>query len=123
MIRHIRDPEYPYTLEQLGVVKRIDISVTGKHVSIDFTPTIPQCTLASVIGLTIKIKLLRTLPICYRTKVRIAPKTHNDEANINKQLDDKERICAALENENVRKMINKAIAGTDDIDVYLPFLK
>ena len=66
---------------------------------------------------------MRALPIGYRIKVRIAPHTHDDEANLNKQLDDKERVCAALESENVKKMINKSIEGTDDIDVYLPFLR
>ncbi len=122
-IRHIRDPEYPYTLEQLAVVKKSDIDVRGRDVTVHFTPTIPQCTLASVIGLSIKIKLLRALPVCYRIHVKVASNTHKDEENLNKQLDDKERVCAALESENVRKMINKAISSTDDIDVYLPFLK
>ena len=122
-IRHIRDPEYPYTLEELGVVRKSDISIKGKVVTVNFTPTIPKCTLASVLGLSIKIKLLRVLPLCYRAKVKIAVHSHDDEANLNKQLDDKERVCAALENENVCKLINKSISSTDDIDVYLPFLK
>jgi len=122
MIRHIRDPEYPYTLEQLGVVRKNDIKVEGKIVLVEFTPTITKCTLASVIGLAIKIKLMRGLPINYRVKVKIAPHTHDDEANLNKQFDDKERVCAALESEHIKKLINNSISNTDDIDIYLPLI-
>ena len=39
-------------------------------VGIEFTPTIPHCSMATLIGLSIKVKLLRSLPD--RFKVRIA---------------------------------------------------
>lgn len=63
-IRDIRDPEHPYTLEVLGVVRKEDIAVddAGSTVSVQFTPTIPHCSMATLIGLTIKVKLLRSLP-------------------------------------------------------------
>lgn len=31
-------------------------------VSVEFTPTIPHCSMATLIGLSIKVKLLRSLP-------------------------------------------------------------
>lgn len=39
-------------------------------VSVEFTPTIPHCSMATLIGLSIKVKLLRSLPD--RFKVRRA---------------------------------------------------
>lgn len=31
-------------------------------VSVEFTPTIPHCSMATLIGLSIKVKLIRSLP-------------------------------------------------------------
>ena len=52
------------TLEQLDVVKLEDVHVDDKHnkVNIVFTPTIPHCSMATLIGLSIRVKLLRSLP-------------------------------------------------------------
>lgn len=83
LIRTINDPEHPYTLEQLQVVKLEDVKVILKdeirffcdvvdkrfpilqvdesqnYVSVLFTPTIPHCSMATIIGLSIRVKLLR----------------------------------------------------------------
>lgn len=63
-IRHLNDPEHPLTLEQLKVVRLEDISVDNKRerVKILFTPTVPHCSMAKLIGLCIKEKLRRSLP-------------------------------------------------------------
>ncbi|KER29912.1 hypothetical protein T265_13292, partial [Opisthorchis viverrini] len=63
-IREVRDPEHPYSLEALGVVSETAVSVKDSEnlVSIQFTPTIPACSLATLIGLAIKVKLTRSLP-------------------------------------------------------------
>ena len=59
------------TLEQLDVVKMEDVVVDDKknRVSVEFTPTIPHCSMATLIGLSIRVKLLRSLPprfkVCY----------------------------------------------------------
>ena len=90
---------------------------------VNFTPTIPKCNLAAIIGIAIKVKLMRTLPMGYKIKVQISPHTHDDEENINKQINDKERVYAATEGGNLKKMINNTTSKTDDIDVYLPYLK
>ena len=63
-----------------------------------FTPTIPHCSMATIIGLSIRVKLLRSLPPRFKVDVTIAPGTHASELAVNKQLADKERVAAALEN-------------------------
>jgi metal-sulfur cluster biosynthetic enzyme len=120
IIRNIQDPEHPLTLEQLGVVslnqitKQIAPYNSSLYIlDIRFTPTIPHCSMATLIGLAIRVKLLRSLPNNDRFKVtvRIEPGTHNSEASVNKQLSDKERVCAALENKHLLGVVNKCIAS------------
>lgn len=120
IIRNIQDPEHPLTLEQLGVISRQQVEVkndsfngTFSIVDVRFTPTIPHCSMATLIGLSIRVKLLRSLPGNDRFKVivRIEPGTHNSEMAVNKQLADKERVCAALENKHLLGMVNKCIAS------------
>lgn len=53
LIRSISDPEHPHTLEQLSVVSEPQIAVQhGRrpNVTIEFTPTIPHCSMATLIG-------------------------------------------------------------------------
>ncbi|KAL5104000.1 Cytosolic iron-sulfur assembly component 2B [Taenia crassiceps] len=111
-IRDIRDPEHPYTLEALGVVRREEISVddAGSTISVQFTPTIPHCSMATLIGLSIKVKLLRSLPRRFKIRVTIAPGMHDSEADINKQLADKERVAAAMENPALARAVNQCLA-------------
>nr|CDS30483.1 protein of unknown function DUF59 [Hymenolepis microstoma] len=111
-IRDIRDPEHPHSLEVLGVVRKEDILVddAASRVAVQFTPTIPHCSMATLIGLSIKVKLLRSLPRRFKICVTIAPGMHESELDINKQLADKERVAAAIENENVVRTLNQCIA-------------
>lgn len=179
-IRDIRDPEHPNTLEELSVVDRSSVTVTEASpgtgltwgtVSIAFTPTVPHCSLASLIGLSIRAKLeadgiLAPAPAAppvdripsegpggeppsppvvlgegggggllvatsggpaattangiggstaggvpsaparyYKLDVSVAPGTHATAAEITKQLNDKERCAAALENPNLQRMV------------------
>ncbi len=63
MLRHIQDPEHPLTLERLQVIKLDLISVSKDlTVKVEFTPTIPNCSMATLIGLMIRVKLERCLP-------------------------------------------------------------
>ena len=64
LVRCINDPEHPLTLEELSVVREecIDVSDSENRVSISFTPTIPHCSMATLIGLAIRVRLLRALP-------------------------------------------------------------
>ena len=93
LIRSINDPEHPLTLEQLDVVKIDDVDVNDdtNRIKVAFTPTIPHCSMATIIGLSIRVKLLRSLPQRFKVDVTIAPGTHASEAAVNKQLADK--VC------------------------------
>ncbi|XP_045106562.1 MIP18 family protein galla-2-like [Portunus trituberculatus] len=112
LIRGIRDPEHPLTLEQLNVVseEQCEVDDAGNHVKVLFTPTIPHCSMASLIGLSVRLKLLHTLPCRFKVDVVITPGSHTSEAAINKQLADKERVAAAFENPDLLSVVNKCIA-------------
>ncbi|CEI87141.1 Putative Mitotic spindle-associated mmxd complex subunit MIP18 [Rhizopus microsporus] len=64
LIRSISDPEHPLTLEQLNVTQfeHIEVDNENNKVLIEFTPTIPHCSMATLIGLCIRVRLLRSLP-------------------------------------------------------------
>ena len=117
-IRHLNDPEHPLTLEQLNVVSLGLISVTDggaqqSTVDVRFTPTIPHCSMATLIGLSIRVKLLRALPPRFKTRVSITPGTHAQEHSINRQLQDKERVAAALENGTLAGVLAQCFKGSD----------
>jgi len=80
-------------------------------IEIRFTPTIPHCSMATLIGLCIRVKLLRSVPKRFKVNVRINPGTHASEASINRQLNDKERVIAALENVHLLGVVNKCISN------------
>lgn len=65
--------------------------------------------MATLIGLSIKVCLLRSLPPKYKVDVRIFPGSHVSEVAVNKQLADKERIAAALENNNLVEVVNQCL--------------
>ncbi|XP_057520619.1 protein AE7-like isoform X1 [Amaranthus tricolor] len=111
-IRDIKDPEHPYSLEELKVVTEESIEVDAKrsYVRVSFTPTVEHCSMATLIGLCLRVKLIRSLPSCYKVDIRIAPGTHATEAAVNKQLNDKERVAAALENPNLVDMVDECLA-------------
>lgn len=68
LIREINDPEHPLTLEELHVVQEdlVEINNEQNTVDINFTPTIPHCSMATLIGLSIRVKLLRCLPARFK---------------------------------------------------------
>ena len=57
-------------------------------------------SMATLIGLSIRVKLLRVLPRRMKIDISISPGSHSSELAVNKQLNDKERVAAALENAN-----------------------
>ena len=111
IIRNLQDPEHPLTLEELNVLDIDSVSVDHRNAvcKVEFTPTIPHCSMATLIGLSIQVKLLRSLPANYKTEVAIKAGTHASEAAINKQLADKERVAAALENVHLLQVVNKCL--------------
>ncbi|KAK9499266.1 hypothetical protein O3M35_002335 [Rhynocoris fuscipes] len=115
LIRHINDPEHPLTLEELNVVDLSNVKVNNEknEVIVNFTPTIPHCSMATLIGLTIKVQLQRSLPSRFKIKVLITPGTHSTEEAINKQLADKERVAAAIENTALVQTINQCLVTVE----------
>ena len=83
IVRDINDPEHPLTLEQLRVVHPDLIKVQDSTVILTFTPTIPHCSMATLIGLCLRIKLMRSLPRRFKIDVSITPGTHNSEEQSN----------------------------------------
>ncbi|XP_041916911.1 cytosolic iron-sulfur assembly component 2B [Alosa alosa] len=113
LIRNINDPEHPLSLEELNVLEQVRVRVNDQEnaVSVEFTPTIPHCSMATLIGLSIKVKLLRSLPDRFKIDVHITPGTHASEEAVNKQLADKERVAAALENAQLLEVVNQCLTS------------
>ncbi|XP_031341538.1 MIP18 family protein galla-1-like isoform X1 [Photinus pyralis] len=118
-IRTIKDPEKPNTLEELNVVYDEGVIVqnpTAGNISVirvEFNPTVPHCSLATLIGLCIRIKLERSIPQEMKLDIFIKKGAHSTEDEINKQINDKERIAAAMENPNLREMVENCIKEED----------
>jgi metal-sulfur cluster biosynthetic enzyme len=112
-IRDIQDPEHPYSLEQLNVVdvQAIEVDDASGRVTVQFTPTVEHCSMATLIGLCIRVKLLQSLPSRFKVDISLAPGSHATEEAVNKQLNDKERVAAALENAGLLNMVKKCLKG------------
>ena len=119
LIAPITDPEHPLSLGSLGVVNLADISVVPppsphsriSSVRVFLTPTTSACSLTTVIGLGVKVRLVNALPPRFRIDVRIKEGTSSSAAEANKQLGDKERVAAAMENKNLISMVTHMLAG------------
>ena len=70
--------------------------------------------MATLIGLCLRVKLIRSLPRRFKVRIRITPGSHASEVEINKQLNDKERVAAALENAHLLEVVNKCIVESED---------
>lgn len=142
LIRDIKDPEHPNTLEDLNVVCKEDIIVDVineenylkhlkskdcprndkllkmclpmKYIKVKFTPTIAYCSMASVIGLCIKVQLSKYVKDCI-IDVVIAGESHVAAIDLNKQLADKDRVFAAMENEGILDVVNACLPETPPI--------
>jgi metal-sulfur cluster biosynthetic enzyme len=124
LIRTIKDPEKEESLEELNVVQEQLVSVvpfghsfseTDKLIAkIEFVPTVPHCSLATLIGLCLTTKLNRELPGGrFKIESKVKHNTHSTAAEITKQINDKERVAAALENPNLLKVVEECIKETD----------
>ena len=176
-IKDVNDPEHPYSLEQLAVVSPENIVVDDEksRVTVYFTPTVEHCSMATLIGLSIRVQLLRVLPKRFKVDVRhefidgvvvrarfirlekspfhtngttplfssftqsfahhhprssataltrgflspsfsriqikVSEGSHASETQVNKQLRDKERVAAALENGNLLEKVELTLSG------------
>lgn len=111
LVRSISDPEHTsLTLEQLHVVNAEDISIAGNNLLLEFTPTVPHCGMSTLIGLSIRVRLLRSLPQRFKVDIKVKPGTHSSEFSVNRQLNDKERVAAALENDAIVDVVERCLA-------------
>ena len=130
LIRDIKDPEHPHTLEELGVVAENSVEMVGEeaaresrggaggsksrcaprhpHVRVTFTPTVPHCSLAATIGLAIRFRLLEAHPEM-KLRVEIREGSHQSGPAIVKQINDKERVAAASENVHLMRIIDDCL--------------
>lgn len=153
LIRDIKDPEHPHTLEELNVIKESDITLrhpppvslpnpgpsqihtssntlpsqseigasAGSNftddeevwIRVQFTPTVPHCSLATLIGLCLRVKLERTLQRNFKLDIFVNEGSHSIEGDVNKQINDKERVAAAMENANLRQLVEECIKETE----------
>ncbi|XP_020282560.1 MIP18 family protein CG30152 [Pseudomyrmex gracilis] len=119
LLRTIKDPEKPQTLEQLDVVYEDCVNICPSTpvgipvIRVEFNPTVPHCSLATLIGLCIRVKLERLLMASFKLDIYIKSGAHATEEEINKQINDKERIAAAMENPNLRDLVEKCILEED----------
>ncbi|GAM86018.1 hypothetical protein ANO11243_040280 [Dothideomycetidae sp. 11243] len=117
LIAPISDPEHPLSLGALAVVNLADIHIsppaTGSRiarVAVEVTPTIAHCSLATVIGLAVRVRLERALHPRYRVDVAVKKGTHSTAEQVNKQLADKERVAAAMENGTLAGVVRRMLA-------------
>ncbi|KAF9484881.1 hypothetical protein BDN70DRAFT_871859 [Pholiota conissans] len=111
LIRSIYDPEHPNTLEELRVVSAPQVTVGTNRITVEFTPTVPHCGMSTLIGLCIRVRLLRSLPERYKIDIFVKPGSHQSENAVNKQLNDKERVAAALENPVLLDTVEQCLAN------------
>jgi len=119
LISTISDPEHPLSLGSLAVVSLPDISIkptipsrpqsTLQTVTVLVTPTITHCSLATVIGLGVRVRLEQSLPPRFRIDVRIKEGSHSTATEVNKQLADKERVAAAMENGTLMGVLKRML--------------
>uniref|UniRef100_A0A672FYH2 Cytosolic iron-sulfur assembly component 2A n=1 Tax=Salarias fasciatus TaxID=181472 RepID=A0A672FYH2_SALFA len=65
-------------------------------------------------GLCLQVKLQRCLPFKHKLEIYISEGTHSTEEDINKQINDKERVAAAMENPNLRDIVEQCVTEPDD---------
>ena len=122
LISTISDPEHPLSLGSLAVVNLPDIRITPLDSSssstddlnlqvatVELTPTVTHCSLATAIGLGVRVRLENSLPPRFRVDVRMKEGTHSTADQVNKQLGDKERVAAALENATLNGVVRKML--------------
>ncbi|GMY11531.1 Protein AE7-like [Fagus crenata] len=107
--------EDPHGDDALSVLSEESITVDEKlgRILITFTPTIQHCSMATVIGLCLRMKLKHCFPPHYKVDIKVSPGSHANEESVNKQLNDKERVAAALENPNLRQLVDECLYSNE----------
>ena len=122
LLNEIKDPEFPYHISNLDILSIEKVLIQNFilnqniYITVIIAPTYKMCTLSSFIGLSIE-NLLYNKAIgkllndyfpqgwSWKYSTFIPPKFHLKGSVISKQLNDKERISAAMENFSIRNII------------------
>jgi metal-sulfur cluster biosynthetic enzyme len=107
LLSEIIDPEFPNTLPELLIIRPEKLSCDEKSLTVKFTPTVPHCSLSAFIGLAIRERLQRVFGDT--RKIYVLVEAHQDAAQLNKQLADKERVLAAMENPEIWGVVEKML--------------
>ena len=83
LIRCIEDPEKASSLEDLGVFSEDDVSVSrfpgvagAYYVRVQLTPTVPHCSLATLIGLCVRVRLQENLDFEHKLDIVLKEGSH-----------------------------------------------
>ncbi|CAD7935972.1 unnamed protein product [Amoebophrya sp. A120] len=94
-------------------------SLQAKYINVTFKPTSPVCSLATLIGLAIMHKLREDIPTDSgfpKFSIQILEGSHNSGDAVTKQLNDKERRYAAMENPDIAHAVRTACRLEGDYD-------
>ena len=122
LLKNIKDPEFSYNLYNLDILSIEKILVENHninqniHIGLLINPTYDLCTMSSIIGLSIRnILYNRLTQIVTKTifpknwnwnyYMIISPILYSNNLIITKQLNDKERVSAAIENISIRNIV------------------
>lgn len=119
----IADPEKaPLTLTDLDVISRDQIQVRDlgpqqkglkrKSVVVWLKPTVPHCHFMLNIALAVRLRLqscLPTLNFSWKIFIHVVEGSHLQWKEIEKQVNDKERVAAAMENRLLMTEIQRMI--------------
>lgn len=125
-LAEIIDPEFPLLLPRLKILILQGITVNTKIYSqaitftIFFFPTYGQCKLAPLLGINILSSLFKRFTTktfvkinnekwLINLKIKLTNRNHDVGENITKQLNDRERLSAALENNFIRLSVLKCM--------------
>ncbi|CAG0898030.1 unnamed protein product [Darwinula stevensoni] len=114
IIKGIQDPEKPSSLEELGVVTEECVEVTdlpegskGYQVVVKFIPTVPHCSLATLIGLSLRAKLQRDFPEKVKLQILIKEGSHSSAQEIPLAV----ALCASNPKNNETLLFKAARSG------------
>lgn len=112
----VLDPERPATLADLDVISRERITVSyaaerRASIRVELKPTVPHCHFMMLIALCVRAKLYFALPVTtfWKVDIRLVPGSHLQLTEIERQCNDKERVCAALESPPLLKQVQRLI--------------
>lgn len=71
-----------FTLEQLGVIDldAVEVDEERRKVKVSLTPTIPHCSMITLIGLCVKVQLIRLLPQYFKISIVLEKNSHIQES-------------------------------------------